>query len=961
MPLLGRDRELGVLRGLLSDAQNCRPRLVLCSGEPGIGKTRLAEELAALAAASGLQVAWGRGFEEAPPFWPWRQLLRALSDAVDLGAVADEHRLRTGLSVIAPEIFGAAAPSETLHSREQRFVHLDAIARLIHHVAGIRALALFIDDAHATDQGSLLLLQHVARTLTGERLLIVVTYRDTDARMRQAALDLLRDPRATAIPLAGLSVAEVAAMTEMITGTAATDADIRALHASTGGNPFFVSQSALSIRNDAACRSGVRVAPSITDSVAERMRQLSPPCRRLLTAGAVLGAEFRPHLAAAIVGERPESCYDAVDEASLAGLIEPGVEPSTYRFTHALVRDAIEDSLASAERVHLHRAAIGAIDSAFAANIEPHLFELAHHWTVAAGCDARAAAECIGRAADEADRRSAFEESAELFRRALSVGGGVLSAAERCQLLLGLAAAAHGAADLDARLDACVQAAAIAREIDRADLLAEAALILEGTFALAPSNLTARRLCEEALASTPQGALTLRARLTARFATVCTYLGDVSAAQSLSRQALELAEESGDPAALDDALHGRQMACDGPDGLAEREALAARLLQLAMHTHVVSRELWARLWRVDACFERGDLRSAARELELLASLADEMGGPWPRWEVLRGLAALAQAQARFAEARRVAREALQVMAHTGDAIAPIPYAAVLQNVGHHTGQDRESLAASGIGDGPPEATPFLLAGATPVLAAALLLLESDRAADAEGLYRALGPPVEWRPHPHGTLAAFSMGLRVAVGLRRDDDVAKLCALLEPFRGMHAASGAGAVAYWGPVELALGIGAHHLGDFARAVNELQDAMRACAVSGADGFRVEAEVELAETLARHGNAPERERAASLAGDAVREAGRLGMPPFAERARAVLREVEKSHPATTLTRREREVAELIAQGLSNSQIAAQLVLSPRTAQTHVQHVLDKLAMDNRAQVAVWVTAQKLRSASQ
>jgi DNA-binding CsgD family transcriptional regulator len=663
-----------------------------------------------------------------------------------------------------------------------------------------------------------------------------------------------------------------------------------------------------------------------------------------------------------MVDKRPETCWDAIDEAVKARLIEPSELSGTYRFAHALVRDAVEAALPSAERVRLHRRAVAAIEGEYGANLEQQLFQLAHHWAVAAaGGDKRTAAEWIGRAAAEASRRSAYEESADLFRLALSIGGGSLTAHERCLLLLGEGAAAHGAADLRARLEACAQAAEIGRSLGRADLIAEAALILEGTLEPAQSNLTARRLCEEALAALDVDELALRARVTARLAQLCAYLGDGKSALAISEEALQLAERSGDATAVDDALHGRQMARDGPDGLSEREALAARLSQLARDTHVASRELWARLWLVDGHFERGDLAAAARQLELLRSLADDVGGPWPQWHVLRGLSVLAQARAHFDQARRLARDALQVIARTGDPLAGIPYAAILQTAGHHTGQDQESLAASGFGGGPVDVRPFLTAGTTPMVAAALLLLEAGRTAEAEELYRSLGPPDRWRPHAHGTLAALSMGLRAAVGLgAKDDDLADLCAMLEPYRSLHAASGAGAVAYWGPVELALGIGQRRLEHFDRAVTDLHQAVRACAVSGADGFRVEAEVELAEVLAMLGNARDRDRSATLAADALHQATSLGMGPFVSRARAVLRGLDGTHGVGALTRREREVAELMAQGLTNAQIAARLFLSPRTAQTHVQHVLSKLEMDNRAQVAAWVTAQKLRTAS-
>ena len=956
--LVGREHEVAVLRGALTSALDARPRLVICRGEPGIGKTRLAEEIAGIAAGQGVPVAWGHAFDDAPPLWPWRQLLRSVHQGVDLRALADAHHLRRAVGDIAPEIFGVEPEARSVASPAQRFTQFDGVARLLHQVAAETPLVLIIDDVQVSDRASLLLLQHVARTLDDERLLLFVTHRDTEGDHSQLMLDILRGPASAPLNLSGLDVDAVAAQLATIIGRPVSDSQAEEVHALTGGNPFFVRETALILRAEGKGTGTLRVAPGVLQSIAGRLQRLSPPCRRLLTAGSIFGRQFPLVLAAAMLDADPAECWAAVDEATGAGFIDSGAAAGELRFTHALVRDAVEAALPSAERVRLHRRAVRVIEDRYAGSLESHLFELAHHWAVAAtGGDERTAAEWIGRAAEFASRQFAFEQSADLFRLALRVGGTALSETEQCQALLGAGAALHGAADLSGRLDACVRAAELARRLERPDLLAEAALILEGAIEQLPTNVTARRLCEEALATLPGDAPALRSRVMARLAQVCVYLGDLDAAGPLSQQALDLAERSCDPAAIDAALHGRQLARDGPDGLAERECLAARLLRLARETHAASRELWGRLWLVDACFERGDLAGAARELQLLRPLADEVGGPWPRWHVLRGLAVLAQAQARFTDARRLAADALQVITRTHEPTAAIPCAAILQAVGHHTGQDAASLAASGIGEAPIDGLRFLAVGATPLLATAQLLLEAGRAAEAGELYRTLGTPESWRPHAHGTLAALTMGVHIAAALNADEDVSALVRLLEPFRGLHVASGAGPVAYGGPVELHLGIAARHLGQPDQAITDLQHAVRACAVSGAEGFRVEAQVELAEELATRGGRGDRDRSHTLAAEAVRQATGLGMAPFAVRARDLLQELEAGHPAASLTRREREVAELMGRGLTNNQIAAQLFLSPRTAANHVQHVLAKLELDNRAQVAAWVTAQKLR----
>ncbi len=243
-----------------------------------------------------------------------------------------------------------------------------------------------------------------------------------------------------------------------------------------------------------------------------------------------------------------------------------------------------------------------------------------------------------------------------------------------------------------------------------------------------------------------------------------------------------------------------------------------------------------------------------------------------------------------------------------------------------------------------------------VLGPAHLLVEVGRLAEAAILYRSLGPVTGWRPQAHGTLAAYAFGIGVAIALEAADDVATLRRLLASYRGLHVASGAGAVAYFGPVELWLGVAAGYLGLLDDAVADLERAVRACAVSRADGFHAEAQHELAVVLARRAARGDRSRARSLVADAAKQASELGMAPLASSAGRLIGELDAAEPPTPLTRREREVAELVATGLTSREIAERFYLSERTVQNHVQHILTKLNLSNRSQIAVWVTVHKL-----
>jgi hypothetical protein len=240
-------------------------------------------------------------------------------------------------------------------------------------------------------------------------------------------------------------------------------------------------------------------------------------------------------------------------------------------------------------------------------------------------------------------RRLAFEEGARLFRLAVEVGGGELAELDRFELLLALADARHRSADLSAALHSALEAAALARRLDRPDLIGAVAMVLEASGS-DPWDSSARDLGEEALAGLAPEPSALRARLLARVAEVDMYLDDEGRSDELSTLALTMAVACGDVGAEVAALRARQLACSGPDGSAERVELADRMLTVGRALRDPRTRMWARLWRVDTFFEHGDLAGAAQELDRLAVTVAEVRGPLAGWNLLRDRAALAQAQ-----------------------------------------------------------------------------------------------------------------------------------------------------------------------------------------------------------------------------------------------------------------------------------------------------------------------------
>jgi DNA-binding CsgD family transcriptional regulator len=232
------------------------------------------------------------------------------------------------------------------------------------------------------------------------------------------------------------------------------------------------------------------------------------------------------------------------------------------------------------------------------------------------------------------------------------------------------------------------------------------------------------------------------------------------------------------------------------------------------------------------------------------------------------------------------------------------------------------------------------------------MAEAGHLEQAEQMYRRAGPPQTWNIPPYFAVNAPHVAAGVAIALGHVDDVAFLRDQLNRWRGRHVVSGAGVSSYHGPVELILGQCSAALGDLDTAAADLDAARKIAERIGATPSAVEAAVELAVVMRRQGRDAaglellRRSRRAALA---------LGMSPWVERIDA-----ELECARDPLTVREREVAALVAQGRSNREIAAELVLSERTAGNHVQHILTKLGFANRSQIAAWVAQMSTRMSS-
>jgi DNA-binding CsgD family transcriptional regulator len=914
-----------VLRSALDDAADGVGRLVLVVGEPGIGKTRLAQEIAGRALAAGHAVAWGRCVEAdgAPPYWPWLQILRTLGLDTD-------------------------ALTATIESPEERFSRYDDVTTAIAGTGTERPTVVVIDDAHWADEPSLLLLRHVANRVADLPLVVTMTARDVEPQspLRGHLAGLLRVSGAARLDLRGLAEEDVRTQLALVVNVAIADERAREVADVTGGNPFFVRELARALADG----TWTRGAPPATvrDLVVARLRAVSTDCRNFLEAAAVVGRHFSLLVVAAALGRSGADLLDVADEAIGYGLIDRAAgDVGSYRFVHALTRDAVESSLDSGRRIELHRAVAVAIEATYARDLSQHLADLARHWAHIAPFGAAATARAWAvRAGDDAVRRLAYEEGVRLYRSAQHLPATEVTDAERCELSLKLARAAYFSGNLAATVAAASAAADDARAAADARLLAESALTLEAA-PDATVNATARDLADEALAALNRDRVddpALRARLYALLSHLAFYAGDRAATDARSRTSLELARASGNDRAIVEALRARQDALPGPAGRAEREQLADEMATAAQRIGSPRAEMWGRLWRLEVLTERGEFVAAERLLPELGRVVRGVGGPVSGWLHDRAAAGIAQALGRHDEADQLSRRAFGQMRVREPAPAHGAFMALQTALARHCGPVDDVVALAREDWSSPER--FRVMGR---LTRAYQLVLAGFIDEADAVIADAGRVRDWDLPAFFVVPALARAGVIAAAVDRVGDLQLILDRLAAFRGEHAT--ASGVAYDGPVELTLGIGRAKLGDVEGAVEDLRIAITQAEAAGSPGFVAEAQFHLASALASR----DAVEAKAIAEAARHTAQAVGMAAYLQPVADLLARLDGTSRTGILSAREGEVARLVAEGLTNREIAQALFISERTAQNHVQHILTKLDFTSRAQIAAWVTAQR------
>ncbi|NGO81618.1 AAA family ATPase, partial [Streptomyces sp. YC504] len=662
--LIGREHPARVLRTEITRTAESHGGLLLVTGEPGIGKTTLVTEAAQEARELGALVLTGACWDSgsAPGYWPWVQIVRALRRWATPEEVARaEEAAGGGLGVLLGEVRARAGAGPGAGDDPDAFALHDAVTSALVAVSQERPVLLVLDDLHWADPATLKLLEFAAGHAWFERLVLVGTYRDAEVEtaghpLRELMLPLVA--KATTVTLTGFDRAETRALMTRTAGREPSDELVAEVHRRTGGNPFFVEQTA---RLWASGASVDTIAPGVREMVRRRLDLLPDAVSALLSTGAVLGREFHRQVLAAVAGAPAAHVDRLLDQAVTARLVTSH-GGGRFGFVHDLVRETLHDALDEGELKQRHAAFVRAWERvpAVAAQVLPG--ELAQH-AYAAGdaVPAQTVVRLLREAAQDAGSRLATEEGLGHLRRAVERAAQVPEPGLQVITRLALAdSLRHGAAPHEARreFEAAVDEA---RALGSAELMARVALSLHGHFHPLPPL---RQGTSEELLREAHSALGGRrsAELTAE-----------ELAQELSIRTAVLARRHGDDDALGFSLWARHHAIWGPGTAAERVALVEELTALTRRMGDVEGEHFARALTWVGLVELADPRYLS-EFQTYVSMAEQ--ADLPRLDIGAAVdqAIITALAGRFAESEAHTTEAAGLAErdrHGGDYMLPL--------------------------------------------------------------------------------------------------------------------------------------------------------------------------------------------------------------------------------------------------------------------------------------------------
>jgi predicted ATPase/class 3 adenylate cyclase/DNA-binding CsgD family transcriptional regulator len=986
---VGRESELDALQDALDHAVSGRGRLIMLSGEPGIGKTRTAQELASRAMRHDLLVLWGRCNEEsgAPPYWPWVQVIRSYIRGCDANALredmgagaADIAEIVSDLRQHLPNLQSAPPLEDPARARFRLF---DSVTAFLRNAARRRPLMILIDDVHWADTASLRLLSFLAPEISDSRLMLVGTYRDIELSRQHPLSDTLgelaRLHHFQRLALRGLKREDVHRFMEATTGMAAPMWLIDAVNAEAEGNPLFLKEIVAFLMHERVLdpkRSGqleelrrgmsrgptIRIPEGVREVIGKRLNRLSHSCNRVLTVASVIGREFEFEILLRLVEVSEEQLLESLEEALAARVIEELPPPAVgyYQFKHALIRETLYDELIAARRARLHHRVGEALEKFCQADIESHLPQLAHHFTEAAhSSDVDKAIKYAMRAGERAEALLAYEEAVRFYQSALqSFELKVpVNEAQRCTLLLSLAEAQRKANEFDEALRTLRSAADSAKAARLSSLFARAAVAYEYTvWRSVRVDIEAVRLLQEALKGVGEDDIALRAPILAGLARAILYAGAPKQAATYAEQAVVMARQLGDPSVLATSLNILFETSSEAEAVSQRLALATEMLHAAEQDGNFEFVALAHSRRMVSLLELGDIRAAALAMENQEQVGDaHIRQPAYASTVVGYRAMRALMDGRFAEVEQLALRAL-ALAERAQVDYSGPFGMQIFTLRREQGRLRELE---------PAIRTFVkqhAAAATWRPGLALLYAELGREHEARTEFEELAKE-DFGGIARDALWTTCMAYltEVCVVLGDAARAATLYRLLLPYTNLNIVAGGGVICC-GAASRYLAVLAAVMSHWEDADYHFKAALAMNAGMGAKPLLAHTQHDYAAILLARGYSGDQQKATALLDEALATARDLGMCALEERIVDRITDIGSEAKVAPvypdeLTPREVAVLRLIAIGRSNSDIAIALSISLNTVATHVRSILAKTGCTNRTEAAGYAMRQGL-----
>ena len=712
---VGRVEERALLAASLTEASAGSRRVTFLSGEPGIGKTRLASYIALEAHAAGFVVAWGAAHNElTAPYGPW---VEALAHYVEHGpeavlrAYVERHggELTRLVPALRRRVPDAPEPRES-DPETERYLLFSAVVGLIEAATEHDRLAIVLDDLQWADRQSLSLLKHVAEQTARLPLMLFGGFRDSDLDRGHPLTSVLADLRRVEgverIALEGLSAGDVVDLMSAAAGHEMDELGTRLageIVDETGGNPFFVGEilhnltesGALALGADGRWRlttsiSELGLPESVRDVVTQRVERLGDELRDILTTAAVIGRAFDADLLSRLVKLDEDDLLDALDQAlEAAVVVESPERVGRFKFAQALYSHTLYECMSATRRARMHRRVAEALEDLCGDDPGERLPELAHHWALATvSVDHGKAVGYATRAGERALAELAPDEALRWFRRALELlGPATGDSAERCALLTGVGVAQRHLGDPAFR-ETLLEATGIARRLGDSRRLVAAVLENSRGWHTAAGAIDAERVeaLDAALDVVPSGSAD-HARLLALLSSELTFSFDHERLRGLIDEALAIVRPTGDRRALADVLNSVSNSLLGfADSVRERWELSGEMTALADELGDSQRQLQAAHWRSTSAIQIGDAAELERSIERMNVIAEEVGQPFMKWASLY----IASTGAHFAgdleKAETLALQAAGLGHETGQADALMIVGVQLFAVRHEQGR-----------------------------------------------------------------------------------------------------------------------------------------------------------------------------------------------------------------------------------------------------------------------------------